>query len=469
MKNLLLLLILILCLPLFAQDFDIETVKEIQAERELAEWIEAMLKPLVGETIVIANLTLDYPASRLQVYGSMLDKEKSLPGLPIAKSKSVMPTMIDDQETYPTIVAKKEITIYLQRNVSEDILQFVKQNVVLWMNINPEKGDVLKIRNIMDFTSGIAEENVEKEMNNYLFLYIGIALLIVILISVFILRAGFTKLSSSMQSINVIGFEKALQIKGKMTSQATESSKSGAGNLISSQKKPIAIQIIDDKKKSDPFDLSFIEDLSMQNFNKLIDGEEAGNIAFILTNLNAKYVSDFLNSYIGETDEIIKFMIDENPKTKNQIIELRNRLFVKFKKMFDDEKLNANSKEVLVNVLNQLDLEKTKKYLDEVNQIDEDMGKEIREKVFLYSDIMKLNEYEIETITLSTDHDLMVNFLKSVDRDVQEKFLNNLTPRAASILREDIDYYTQLDQNEQERCKQKMLINIRKILQFIKE
>ena len=80
MKNLLIILILFLTLQLFSQDFDIETVKEIQAERELAEWIEAMLFPIVGETIVIANLTLDYPASRLQVYGSMLDKEKSLPG-----------------------------------------------------------------------------------------------------------------------------------------------------------------------------------------------------------------------------------------------------------------------------------------------------------------------------------------------------------------------------------------------------
>jgi len=469
MKKLLLILMLSLTLQLFSQDFDIETVKEIQAERELAEWIEAMLFPLVGETIVIANLTLDYPASRLEVYGSMLDKEKSLPGLPIAKSRSVMPTMIDDQETYPTIVARKEITIYLQKDVTDEILQFIKQNVALWMNINPEKGDALQIRNIMDFTSGVAGEVVEKKVNNLFFLYIGLALVIIILVSVFILRSGFTKLITSMQSINVTGFEKALHIKGSMAAQGAGGSGSGTVSLASTRNKPIAIQLVDNKKEIAPYDFSFLEELSIQSFSKLIGGEDANNLAFILTNLNSRYVSEFLNSYIGETDGIMKAMLDDNSRTKNQIIDMRNILFVKYNEMMEGEKLKTNSKDVLVNVLNQLDQERTKKYLDQIIQIDEEIGNELREKIFLYSDIMKLNENEIENITLSTDHDLMVRFLKSVDRDVQSKFLNNLTPRAESIIREDMNYMGHIEQTEHEKIQHEMLINIRNILQFIKE
>jgi flagellar motor switch protein FliG len=185
--------------------------------------------------------------------------------------------------------------------------------------------------------------------------------------------------------------------------------------------------------------------------------------------LNSKYVSEFLNSYIGETDGIMKAMLDDNSRTKNQIIDLRNKLFVKYNKMIEDEKLNSNSKDVLVNVLNQLDQEKTKKYLDQINQIDEEVGIELREKIFLYSDIMKLNENEIENITLSTDHELMVRFLKSVDRDVQSKFLDNLTPRAASIIQEDMSYMGHIEQADQEKIQHEMLINIRNILQFIKD
>ena len=469
MKKLLIILILLFTLQLFSQDFDIETVKEIQAERELAEWIEAMLFPIAGETIVIANLTLDYPASRLQVYGSMLDKEKSLPGLPIAKSRSVMTTMIDDQETYPTIVARKEITIYLQKDVTDEILQFIKQNVALWMNINPEKGDMLQVKNIMDFRSGIAAEEEKKEVNNFFFLYMGIALLIIILVSVFILRSGFTKLTTSMQDVNVTGFEKALQIKGNMSAQGVGGSGNSTANLITFPKKAIAIQLVDNKKEIEPFDFSFLEELSVQSFSKLLEGENASNIAFILTNLNSKFVSDFLNSYIGETDQIIKAMLAENSKIKKEVIELRTKLYTKFTKIIEDEKLNTNSKEVLINVLNQLDLDRTKKYLDQINQIDVEVGKEMREKVFLFSDIIKLNVQEIEQIVFSTDHDLMVKFLKSIDRDLQSKFFNSLTHRAASIIREDMDYLGHIEQKEQEKIQHQMLFNIRNILQFIKE
>ena len=468
MKKLLIILILLLAVQLFSQDFDIETVKEIQSERELAEWIERMLLPIAGETIVIANLTLDYPASRLQVYGSMLDKEKSLPGLPIAKSKSVMPTVIDDQETYPTIVAKKEITIYLKEDVSPEILQFIKQNVALWMNINPEKGDMLQIKSILDFRNGVAEEQEKKEVNNFFFLYMGLVLIIIILVSVFILRSGFTKLTTSMQSINVKGFEKALQIKGGLETQKISNTGIGISNLTVSNK-PIPIRLVDDKKEIDIFDFNFLEDLSIASLSKLLENEGASNIAYILTNLSSKYVSKFLNSYIGETEEIMKSMVNNINKSKKDILELRNSLKKKFEQMIDDEKLNTNSKEALINVLNQLDLDRTKKYMDQINQFDEQAGQEIRNRIFLFSDILKLDEQEIENIVLSTDHDLLVEFIKSVDSDIQRKFFNNLTPRASSILHEDMDYLAEIDQDEEENIKQQMLINIRKILNFIKE
>ncbi|RLC55013.1 MAG: hypothetical protein DRH89_08575 [Candidatus Cloacimonadota bacterium] len=254
-----------------------------------------------------------------------------------------------------------------------------------------------------------------------------------------------------------------------MSAQGVGGSGNSTANLITFPKKAIAIRLVDNKKEIEPFDFSFLEELSVQSFSNLLEGENASDIAFILTNLNYKFVSDFLNSYIGETDQIIKSMLAENSKIKKEVIGLRNKLYTKFTKIIEDEKLNTNSKEVLINVLNQLDLDRTKKYLDQINQIDVEVGKEMREKVFLFSDIIKLNVQEIEQIVFSTDHDLMVKFLKSIDRDLQSKFFNSLTHRAASIIREDMDYLGHIEQKEQEKIQHQMLFNIRNILQFIKE
>ena len=61
----------------------------------------------------------------------------------------------------------------------------------------------------------------------------------------------------------------------------------------------------------------------------------------------------------------------------------------------------------------------------------------------------------------------MVKFLKCVDSDMQNKFFNNLTPRAESIIREDMNYMGQIEQVEQENIQLQMLLNIRTILNYI--
>ncbi len=466
MKKYFIICILFLFIALSAQEFEIETVKEIEAERELSEWIETMLFPIIGETIVITNLTLEYPASRLEVYGSTLDKRKSLPGLPIAKSKSVMSTMIDDQETYPTIIVKKEITIYMKKDIDESLENFIRQNVAFWMHINPEKGDRLEIKSIMEFHSGIASEKEEKKISGSVYLILGIILLLFFLLSLFILRSGMGKITSSLQNINVTGFEKALRVKGDLHSESATSAQS-ASSMMSSPDKPLQIRVVEDTK-DDPMDISFLEELSLNNFYKLIKDEKPADIAFILSNLSVGFAQNFLNNYKGDSKNILKSMLSENIKPKKEIEKLKKNLLGKFAVILEDEKLSFNGKDRLIEVINTLPNESCKKILAQINTINTETGKKIREKVFLLTDIVKLQENEIENIMLNVPHDLIVSFLLSVESEIKYKLLNSVTTRIASILKEDMEFAGQLSEEEQEKVRFEMLLNIRKILNYTK-
>lgn len=468
MKRILFLLCLFASFHLLAQNFEIETVKEIQAERELAEWIESMLFPLVGETIVIANLTLEYPASRLEVYGSILDRDKSLPGLPIAKSRSVMPTAIDDQETYPTIIVKKEITIYVKKDIDKVIENFIRQNVALWMHINPEKGDKLVIKSVLDFRTGVDSSEERKTIDHSLYFILGIVLLVILLLFSLMMRSGFGKLSSSMQSINVTGFEKALHVKGSLAGESGGIMK-GTANLIASRTKPLPIKVVNEKAEEDSLDFHFLEELSMQNFFKLLEKEKAEDIAFLLSNLNVDYAQEFLHTWKGDTQPIIKVMLSNLEKPKNEIENIRKRLNERYKKFLEDEKFSFNGKETLVNVINILPADDSKKLLAQVDSINAETAKTIRQKVFLFSDIYNLKGAQIEKVVMNVEHNLLVSFLASVENDIKEKFLNSLTSRGATIIREDIDFLGDLTQKEQEKTRYEMLMNIRKTLNYIKE
>ena len=467
MKKILFLLCLFASFHLLAQNFEVETVKEIQAERELAEWIEAMLLPIVGETIVIANLTLEYPVSRLEVYGSILDKDKSLPGLPIAKSRSVMPTVIDDQETYPTIIVKKEITIYVKKDIDKSIENFIRQNIALWMHINPEKGDKLDIKSVLDLRTGVDSPEENKTIDHSLYFILGIVLLVILLLFSLMIRSGFNKLSSSMQSLKVTGFEKALHVKGSLAGESGGTMKSAA-SLIASQTKPLPIRVVNEKEE-DNLDFHFLEELSMQNFFKLLEKEKPENIAFLLSNLNIDYVQEFLHTWKGDMKPIIKVMLSNLQKPKNEIENIRKKLNERYKKFLEDEKISFDGKETLINVINMLPTDDSKKLFAQVDSINAKTAKTIREKVFLFSDIYNLKEVQIENVVMNVEHNLLVSFLASVENDIKEKFLSSLTSRGATIIQEDLDFLGEISQKEQEQIRYEMLINIRKILNFIKE
>lgn len=460
MKKILLLIILFCTLNLIAADFDVETVKEMQTERELAQWIESMLFPMVGETIVIANLTLQYPSSKLEVYGSTLDKKKSLPGLPIAKSKSVMPTTIDDQETYPTIIAKKEITIYLKRRASNEMIQFLEQNITLWMSILPERGDKLFIKNVKALNSGIEqEEEISIWQKNRVFLMV-FAIFIIMLVVLYIANKGFKRVSDSLHEIHVPGLE-------KLSKQGISQINSSKDNIFAHQNKPLEIKVVEDIKV-DEEDFRFLEDLSLPHLEKIFSDESAEDIAFVLLRLSSDFVSEFINNFSNSVPILSRMLKTKNMKS-NEVKKLRERVYTKYKNISNSEMDQLNSKQKIFNLLNKLNNQESEKALVGLIKHDKDAENELRAGVFLYNQITGLSDGKLEQIVQNTDHQFFVKYLKSADSATKGKFISALTPRARNIIEEDIKYLDKLSDQEQEEIRYEMLINIRKILNFIKE
>lgn len=110
---------------------------------------------------------------------------------------------------------------------------------------------------------------------------------------------------------------------------------------------------------------------------------------------------------------------------------------------------------------------KNAKFLsDQVFAISPRVGDDIRRSIFLHEDIIKLENDIIKGIIKSIHHQLLVRFLASTDKDVREKFLLNLTKRAAAIIEEDIEMIGELTQQEKDLAINEMVNTIRVVLKF---
>ena len=63
----------------------------------------------------------------------------------------------------------------------------------------------------------------------------------------------------------------------------------------------------------------------------------------------------------------------------------------------------------------------------------------VKEKMFVFDNLIKLDDRGFQTLVRDIDQEKLLVALKGVDRELTERFFNNMSERAADILREDME------------------------------
>lgn len=453
--------LLLMFTALCAQTTDIETVMEIQAERELANWIESMLYPIVGDNVAIVDMTLRYPSEGLKVFGSTLDTERSLPGLPVARSSGVMPSEIAGEETYPTIVMKKVVTIYLSKNTTDEMEEFVRQNVTSWVNINPDKGDKLDVKRVLNLIADEIDESGNtiiqtQDYRNYIIM-IGALLLFLMLIFLIIFSARMNKLSKSLKEVNIPGLEGAL--RGPAVTQ-TSASKRESGS-----KEPVTVRLLpQEKKEEETLSFRFIQNLSTNGCGQLLGNESPEAAAFVLSQLSPEFVSNFFNKFTGNTDILLTAMIKGKQLTRPDIVKLHKELSQNYHNLMEKESLSYNNQSLIAGLINNLPAKTSEKLYGRVHSIDASFANLMRKDVILLDDLVDLETQQIENLIRFIDRNTLINYLSIAPPLVKEKFLNNMTSRNREIFDDEMLNIKPLSDEDVIIVQDQMLNSVRNLL-----
>ncbi|MCF7919023.1 MAG: hypothetical protein K9N06_03800 [Candidatus Cloacimonetes bacterium] len=456
--------ILILAVFAWAQSTDIETVMEIQAERELANWIESMLYPIVGDNVAIVDMTLRYPSEQLKVFGSTLDKERSLPGLPVAKSSGVMPSQIAGEETYPTIVVKKVVTIYLSKNTTAEMEDFIRQNVISWVNISDAKGDKLEVKSVLDLKAEeVVDENgtpiiQTQDYRNYILL-IGAILLLIIIIFVIVFSSRMGRLAKSMKEITIPGLDNLLR---------PPATREAARKKESTSKEPVSVRILpQDETRKEAVSFKFVEELSPAGCGALLAKEKPEDAAYVLSQLSPEYVSSFFARFEGNIDIILKAVIKGKQLTRSEISMLYDRLRKLQSQISETESLTFDNHQFITSLVNHLPAESSEKFFNKVNNLDAGFASLLRKDVFFLEDLARLDTSQIELIIRQIDRDILINYISFSPPLIKEKFFNSMTTRNRDIFADELENLVPLKEEEKSNIQNLILAEIRQILALV--
>lgn len=107
---------------------------------------------------------------------------------------------------------------------------------------------------------------------------------------------------------------------------------------------------------------------------------------------------------------------------------------------FSEGQRQFGGKKQVAEVLNEIAKEVWQEILDEVREIDDEVATEVKNLMFVFEDLINLDDRYIQEILKEIDGKELTLALKGATGEIQEKILKNMSKRAALGIREDMEY-----------------------------
>lgn len=93
----------------------------------------------------------------------------------------------------------------------------------------------------------------------------------------------------------------------------------------------------------------------------------------------------------------------------------------------------------IVDMLNMMDKNSEKNVMSRVEERDPELAEEIWKLMFIFEDLIHVDDKGIQNLLKEVDHQKLVLALKTAPEDIKGKFLKNMSSRAADILLDDLE------------------------------
>ena len=119
--------------------------------------------------------------------------------------------------------------------------------------------------------------------------------------------------------------------------------------------------------------------------------------------------------------------------------------------------------DAVVDILNTVD-RSTEKHIMETLEVEEpELADEIRKKMFVFEDILLLDDRAIQRVLRDVENSDLGLALKGANEQVQNAIFNNLSKRLAVMIKEDMEFMGPVRMKDVEEAQQKIVNVIRKL------
>ena len=211
-----------------------------------------------------------------------------------------------------------------------------------------------------------------------------------------------------------------------------------------------------------PFE--FIRKTDPSQLLNFIQDEHPQTIALILSYLPSGQSAQVMSALPPEKQADVAKRVATMDRTSPDIIkEVENVLERKLASLVNQDYTIVGGVDAIVEILNAVD-RGTERHILETLEIEEpELADEIRRKMFVFEDILSLDDKSIQRVLRDVDNNDLAIALKNANEEVQNVIFNNLSKRLAAMIKEDMEFMGPVRLKDVEEAQQKIVNIVRKL------
>ena len=211
-----------------------------------------------------------------------------------------------------------------------------------------------------------------------------------------------------------------------------------------------------------PFE--FVRKADPNQLLNYIQNEHPQTIALILSYLNPGQAAQILANLPPEKQGEVTRRIAIMDRTSPEVVkEIEKVLESKFSSMLSQDFTTTGGIQTTVDILNAVDRGTEKFIMEELDIRDAELSEEIRRRMFVFEDIVSLDNRSIQRIIREIDNSQWAIALKGASEEVKEVVFANMSKRLVEMIKEDIEFMGPVRIRDIEEAQQNIVNIIRKL------
>ena len=211
-----------------------------------------------------------------------------------------------------------------------------------------------------------------------------------------------------------------------------------------------------------PFE--FVRKTDASQLLNFIQDEHPQTIALILSYLSPGQASAIISALAPEKQTDVAKRIAQMDRTSPDVIkEVEKVLEQKLASLVNQDYTVVGGVDSIVEILNTVDRGTEKHIMESLEIEDPELADEIRKKMFVFEDILSLDDRSVQRVLREVDNNELAVALKGSNEEVQNLIFSNLSSRLATMIKEDMDFMGPVRLKDVEEAQQKIVNIIRKL------